>query len=140
MLLPAPYHLRESALGMPQPAAAFSPDGFPAGCVPCAANDRPKARRYRLWPAGADVAFERLRCAEGALRLGRNGVAPDIEVELDPKAVREGRDPQLEKAVEVVLSELEKNPIPTHRKPAYPNYHQGATVATASPTTASPIN
>jgi len=33
---------------------------------------------------------------------------PDIEVALDPKAVREGHDPQLEKAVEVVLEELAK--------------------------------
>ena len=59
-------------------------------------------------------------------------MAPDVEVELDPKAVREGRDPQLEKAVAVVLSELEKNPIPTHHKPPYPNYHQGASTAAAS--------
>jgi tricorn protease len=51
------------------------------------------------------------------------GIAPDIEVELDPKLVREGRDPQLEKAVEVVLDQLKKNPLPQHKKPAYPNYH-----------------
>jgi tricorn protease len=51
------------------------------------------------------------------------GAAPDIEVELDPKAVREGHDPQLEKAVEVLLSDLEKNPLPTYKKPPYPNYH-----------------
>jgi len=25
-----------------------------------------------------------------------------------------------------VLSELEKNPIPAHHKPPYPNYHRGA--------------
>jgi tricorn protease len=58
-----------------------------------------------------------------AWEVENHGVAPDIEVELDPKAVREGHDPQLEKAVQVVLSELEKNPIPTHHKPPYPNYH-----------------
>jgi tricorn protease len=51
------------------------------------------------------------------------GIAPDIEVELDPKLVREGHDPQLEKAVEVVLELLKKNPLPQHKKPAYPNYH-----------------
>jgi len=51
------------------------------------------------------------------------GIAPDIEVELDPKLVREGHDPQLEKAVEVVLEQLKKNPLPQHKKPAYPNYH-----------------
>jgi tricorn protease len=68
-----------------------------------------------------------------AWEVENHGVAPDVEVELDPKAVREGHDPQLEKAVEVVLSELEKHPIPAHHKPPYPNYHQGAGAATAAP-------
>ena len=35
------------------------------------------------------------------------GVPPDIEVEQLPAEVIAGRDPQLEKAIEVVLSELE---------------------------------
>jgi tricorn protease len=51
------------------------------------------------------------------------GIAPDIEVEHDPEQVRQVRDPQLEKAVQVVLEELEKNPVPQPRRPAYPNYH-----------------
>ena len=68
-----------------------------------------------------------------AWEVENHGVAPDVEVELDPKAVRDGHDPQLERAVQVVLSDLEKNPIPTHHKPPYPNYHQGTTAATASP-------
>ena len=51
------------------------------------------------------------------------GVAPDVEVELDPKAWREGHDAQLEKAVAVVLEELERTPPPTFKRPAYPNYH-----------------
>ncbi len=67
-----------------------------------------------------------------AWEVENHGVAPDVEVELDPKSVREGHDPQLEKAVEVVLSELEKNPIPTHHKPAYPHYHRTAEGAAAS--------
>ena len=41
-----------------------------------------------------------------------------------PKAeVRNGRDPQLEKAVAMVLEALEKNPPQQPKKPAYPNYH-----------------
>ncbi|MBI4873936.1 MAG: PD40 domain-containing protein [Acidobacteria bacterium] len=52
------------------------------------------------------------------------GVAPDVEVEQDPAQVRKGRDPQLEKAVEVVMEELKKNPPPTLRRPAFPNYHR----------------
>jgi tricorn protease len=52
------------------------------------------------------------------------GVTPDIEVELDPRAWRDGRDPQLEKAVEVVMDALKKNPERTRPRPAYPNYHR----------------
>ncbi len=37
------------------------------------------------------------------------GVPPDIEVEQDPALVRQGHDPQLEKAVAVVMEELKKN-------------------------------
>ena len=55
------------------------------------------------------------------------GVAPDIEVEQDPALVRKGRDPQLEKAVEVALEELKKNPPPVLRRPAFPNYNKPTT-------------
>ncbi len=50
------------------------------------------------------------------------GIEPDIEVELDPAAVRQGHDPQLEEAVKVVMGELEKNPPPKFTRPRYPNY------------------
>ncbi len=53
------------------------------------------------------------------------GVAPDIEVEYDPAQWRAGRDPQLERAVEYLLAELEKNPPKDYKRPAYPNYQQG---------------
>jgi tricorn protease len=52
------------------------------------------------------------------------GIAPDVEVEFDPQAVRQGHDPQLEKAVQVLLADLEKNPLPTYKKPPYPNFHR----------------
>lgn len=61
-----------------------------------------------------------------------HGVAPDVEVEQDPKAIREGHDPQLEKAVELLLADLQKNPIPQHKKPAYPNYHNPTKTSAAS--------
>jgi tricorn protease len=63
---------------------------------------------------------------EGGWEVENAGVAPDVEVELDPQAWRQGHDTQLEKAVEVVLDALRKNPLPTPRKPAYPNYHKTA--------------
>jgi tricorn protease len=50
------------------------------------------------------------------------GAAPDVEVELDPKLVRQGRDPQLEKAVELVLEALKKSPPVTPPVPAFPKY------------------
>jgi tricorn protease len=48
------------------------------------------------------------------------GVAPDIEVEQMPADVIAGRDPQLEKAIEVVMTELKKNPPATQKRPEYP--------------------
>jgi tricorn protease len=69
---------------------------------------------------------------DGKWDVENHGADPDIEVEFDPKAWREGRDPQLEKAVQVALAALEKNPPPRHKRPAYPVYHQPAGVATGS--------
>ncbi len=48
------------------------------------------------------------------------GVAPDIEVEQWPADIINGRDPQLEKAIEVALRELEKNPPKEPVRPPYP--------------------
>ncbi|MEX2015406.1 MAG: PDZ domain-containing protein, partial [Candidatus Hydrogenedentales bacterium] len=42
--------------------------------------------------------------------LENAGVAPDIEVELDPGAWRQGRDTQLETAIETVLTEIANTP------------------------------
>lgn len=52
------------------------------------------------------------------------GVGPDIEVDLDPAAVRQGHDPQLERTVQYLLEELKKKPLPKHQQPAFPNYHK----------------
>ena len=46
------------------------------------------------------------------------GVPPDIEVEQTPADVIAGRDPQLEKAIEVVMAELKKNPPAKTARPA----------------------
>jgi len=48
------------------------------------------------------------------------GVPPDIEVEQTPKDVIAGRDPQLERAIQVVMDELAKNPPKKPTRPAYP--------------------
>jgi tricorn protease len=48
------------------------------------------------------------------------GIAPDIEVEQLPADVISGKDPQLEKAIEVALKELAKNPPEEPVRPPYP--------------------
>jgi tricorn protease len=57
---------------------------------------------------------------EDGWAVENEGVPPDIEVEQTPADVIAGRDPQLEKAIEVVMAELKKNPPPPTRRPAYP--------------------
>lgn len=52
------------------------------------------------------------------------GVEPDVEIEHDPEAVRQGKDPQLEKAVEIVMAELAKGPRTQPKRPAFPNYQR----------------
>src|SRR5258707_14615737 len=46
------------------------------------------------------------------------GVAPDIDVDQLPSEGIKGNDPQLQKAIEVALKELEKNPPVTPTRPA----------------------
>ena len=60
----------------------------------------------------------------GQWEVENHGVTPDIEVENDPASVAAGHDPQLEKAVEVTLEALKKNPVVAPDHPPYPNYHQ----------------
>jgi tricorn protease len=49
------------------------------------------------------------------------GVPPDIEVEQDPAAVAAGKDPQLDRAIEVVLEALAKAPPPkAPQRPPFP--------------------
>lgn len=57
---------------------------------------------------------------EGNWIIENEGVHPDIEVEMTPKAVIEGRDPQLEKAVEVILKKLDKTEDTKMKKPKGP--------------------
>jgi len=68
---------------------------------------------------------------EGKWEVENRGVPPDVDVDLDPQAVRAGHDPQLEKAVQVVLEELAKHPMPKPRHPKYPNYHQAKSPSSA---------
>ena len=59
----------------------------------------------------------------GEWEVEGKGVAPDVEVVQDPKLVREGHDPQLEKAVDVAMRDLQEHPVPEYSKPPYPDHH-----------------
>jgi tricorn protease len=61
---------------------------------------------------------------ESQWEVENHGVAPDIEVDLEPAEWRKGRDTQLEKAVELAMAELKKNPPKKVVRPAYPNYQK----------------
>jgi tricorn protease len=59
---------------------------------------------------------------DGQWEVENVGVGPDVDVDLDPKVWREGRDPQLERAVALLMEELRKNPSPMPKRPAFPTY------------------
>ena len=58
--------------------------------------------------------------SEEGWTVENEGVPPDIEVEQTPADIIAGRDPQLEKAIEVVMEELKKNPPSQPKRPPYP--------------------
>tara|TARA_R110002050_G_scaffold109796_3_gene221149 strand:- start:20908 stop:24177 length:3270 start_codon:yes stop_codon:yes gene_type:complete len=57
---------------------------------------------------------------EDGFRVENEGVAPDVEVEQLPELVIKGQDPQLEKALEIVMKQLKENPPKKIERPAYP--------------------
>ncbi len=61
------------------------------------------------------------RTRDGGWGVENEGVAPDIEVDQTPADVVAGRDPQLEKAIEVILAELKKNPPQKSVRPPFPD-------------------
>lgn len=57
---------------------------------------------------------------KGTWDVENYGVTPDIEVEITPRDFMSGRDPQLEKAVEVAMKQIEKSQTPVKLRPKYP--------------------
>jgi tricorn protease len=60
--------------------------------------------------------------ADGSWTAENVGVAPDVEVEITPADFQAGRDPQLERAVEIALEALEARPVVQPQPPAFPDY------------------
>jgi tricorn protease len=65
----------------------------------------------------ANVGFANLR---GEWIVENRGALPDVHVENRPEDLLAGRDPQLEKAVEVILEQLEAEPPPELVPPEFP--------------------
>ena len=66
------------------------------------------APRVAIWTPEGDYAVE------------NHGVAPDIEIDLEPAAWRAGHDAQLEKAVSILMAELAKGRPAPAKRPAFP--------------------
>jgi tricorn protease len=60
----------------------------------------------------------------GQWEVEGHGIAPDIEAEDLPKAVADGHDVQLERAVAAVMEQLKAHPVSVPPVPPYPNYHE----------------
>ncbi len=58
---------------------------------------------------------------DGTWGIEGHGVDPDIDVIDDPAKMVEGGDPQLDAAIEHMLSELKTNPYTPPKRPAYPD-------------------
>jgi tricorn protease len=58
--------------------------------------------------------------SEGKWLVENHGAQPDILVDNDPGSVTAGRDVQLEKAIEVILDKIKKNPLKFPPVPPYP--------------------
>jgi len=58
---------------------------------------------------------------DGEFGIENYGVAPDIEVEITPADYVTGRDTQLEKAIQVLMEELKKNPPKEFKPGPYPH-------------------
>ena len=64
---------------------------------------------------------------EGQWAVENEGVAPDIEVIDRPELIAAGRDPSIERAVQLLLAELEKNPVEPVTVPPAPTSFPPAT-------------
>jgi tricorn protease len=72
------------------------------------------APRIALWTPESDYAVE------------NHGVAPDVEVEVDPAAWRAGKDSQLEKGVEILMQQLGAVVTKSPKRPAFPTWAKEA--------------
>ncbi|HET8552963.1 MAG TPA: PDZ domain-containing protein [Gammaproteobacteria bacterium] len=59
----------------------------------------------------------------GTFPVENHGVSPDVTVWQNPAAVRQGHDPQLERAVQIGMKQLKEHPAPHYNRAPWRNYH-----------------
>ena len=114
-----------------QPASPWRPR---EGGLPCGADTHLFILAIRSGPCrivGYGSGFKKIEdlTFAGSARRGKwdaknVGISPDIEVDHDPSLVRQGKDPQLERAIQEVMAELKRNPLRNPKRPAYADYHK----------------
>jgi tricorn protease len=60
---------------------------------------------------------------DGTFPVENHGVSPDVTVWQDPKLVRQGHDPQLERAVAIAVQQLSEHPLPQYKPAPWLDYH-----------------
>jgi len=103
-----PWVFRQSKLGLLVGKRTWGGEVGVLGYPPLMDGGEVTAPNFALWSPEDGWAIE------------NEGVAPDVEVEQWPADLAAGRDPQLEKAIEIVLEELKKNPPARPQRPPYP--------------------
>ncbi|MGH8318717.1 MAG: S41 family peptidase [Steroidobacteraceae bacterium] len=71
---------------------------------------------------------------DGTFPVENHGVSPDVAVWENPELVRQGHDPQLERAVEIAMQQLAAHPLPHYQRPPWRNYHPKLPPLPQSPT------
>ena len=75
---------------------------------------------YRLVDGGAIYVPNYGGYVDGEWLVEGHGASPTVEVEQDPASEMAGRDPQLDKAIELLKEELAKDPISIPHHPPFP--------------------
>ena len=71
---------------------------------------------------------------DGTFPVENHGVSPDVTVWQNPELVRQGHDPQLERAVEIAMQQLDAHPLPHYQRAPWRNYHPRLPPVPESPT------
>lgn len=66
---------------------------------------------------------EAIEGLNGTFPVENHGVSPDVTVWQDPELVRQGHDPQLERAVAIAMQQLAASPPPHYQRAPWNNFH-----------------